>query len=304
MGKILVAGLVGVETAVNVKEFPIKYIPVDYPGFEVNTEVAGGGYNVAKALTTLGDNVDFLTIIGNDPQGKNIRDKLKMDMIFDRFVTNTMKQSVSSVVLFDNECQRRTFCDLKDLQTMTYPTEYFEHAARECTFMVLCNSEFCRPLLAAAAKYKKEKLLATDVQTITGIDDEYNKDFMAAADIVFFSHENLTDTPEATAQAMMDKYGTSVVVCGLGKDGALLAVKDDNYMERIPAIDVRPVINTVGAGEALFACFCHLYHRTKDPYTAIKKAVLYAGYKVGASGATAGLMDERDLNVLAEQYIK
>ena len=109
-------------------------------------------------------------------------------------------------------------------------------------------------------QYKKEKLLATDVQTITDIDDEYNKDFMAAADIVFFSHENLTNTPEATAQAMMDKYGTSVVVCGLGKDGALLAVKDDNYMERIPAIDVRPVVNTVGAGEALFACFCHLYH--------------------------------------------
>jgi ribokinase len=215
-----------------------------------------------------------------------------------------MKQSVNSVVLFDNECQRRTFCDLKDLQSMTYPTEYFEHAARECTFIILCNTEFCRPLLAAAAKYKKEKLLATDVQTITDIDDEYNKDFIAAADIVFFSHENLTDTPEATAQSMMDKYGTSIVVCGLGKEGALLAVKDDNYMERIPAIDVRPVINTVGAGEALFSCFCHLYNRTKDPYTAIKKAVLYAGYKVGASGASDGLMDERDLNTLAEQYIK
>lgn len=304
MGKVLVAGLVNVETSVNVKQFPVQYVPIDYPFFGVSTNVSGVGYNVAKALMTLGDNVDFLSIIGNDSLGRIIRDKLKLDMIYDRFVTNAMKQSANSVVLYDDSGKRRIFCDLKDLQEMKYPREYFDYAVRECTQMVICNVNFCRDLLPLAEKFRKEKPISTDVHAISDVNDEYNKAFMEVSDVVFLSHEKLPCKPEEFVKKITDTYGTKIVVCGLGADGALLSVKDDNFMERFPAVNVRPVVNTVGAGDALFSCFNHFYGRTKDPYISLKKAIIFAGFKIGESGASNGFMDERDLNNLAMQYIK
>ena len=55
MKKILVSGLINTETTVKIKEFPIEYFPIDYPFFGVNTRVSGVAYNIAKALSTLGD---------------------------------------------------------------------------------------------------------------------------------------------------------------------------------------------------------------------------------------------------------
>ena len=51
--KILVSGLLNIETTVAVKEFPINYYPIDYPFFGVNSGVGGVGYNIAKALFVL-----------------------------------------------------------------------------------------------------------------------------------------------------------------------------------------------------------------------------------------------------------
>ena len=90
----------------------------------------------------------------------------------------------------------------------------------------------------------------------------------------------------------------------MGKKGALLSVKSDNFLERIPAVKVRDIVNTVGAGDSLFSCFTHFYNRTKDPYDAIKRAVVFAGYKIGESGASSGFIDERELNNICSSIYK
>ena len=66
MKKILVSGLVNTETTVKVRKFPIDYYPIDYPFFGVNTAVSGVGYNLALALTTLGDEVQLHSMTGTD----------------------------------------------------------------------------------------------------------------------------------------------------------------------------------------------------------------------------------------------
>ena len=66
MSRILVSGLINTETTVKVKKFPIEYFPIDYPFFGVNTRVSGVAYNLAKAFRALSDEVDFVTMTGND----------------------------------------------------------------------------------------------------------------------------------------------------------------------------------------------------------------------------------------------
>ncbi len=77
MARILVSGLINIETTLRVERFPIEYEPVRYPFFGVRSTVSGVGYNVAKALTVLGDDVRFLSMIGRDAPGEIVRPALR-----------------------------------------------------------------------------------------------------------------------------------------------------------------------------------------------------------------------------------
>ena len=62
MSRILVSGLVNVETTCRIESFPIDYQPIDYAFFGVNMAVSGVGYNVAKAMTSLEDEVTITSM--------------------------------------------------------------------------------------------------------------------------------------------------------------------------------------------------------------------------------------------------
>jgi ribokinase len=302
MAEILVVGLINVETTLQVAGFPIAYEPVRYPFFGVNSTVSGVGLNVAKALKTLGNNVSFLSLIGRDAAGRLVYDTLAGLAIDSRRVVAQLEQTAQSVILYDREGQRQINVDLKDIQEQTYPQPLFEEALPGCSLAVLCNINFARPMLAQARQ--AGKLVATDVHTISDLEDPYNQDYMAAADLLFMSHERLPLRPEEWVRRLMNCYGPAVVIVSLGAEGALLAVRADNFVERIPAVMTRPVVNTIGAGDALFSCFVHEYSRTADPYQAIRKATLFASYKIGATGAAEGFLTQEELNELVKRQLQ
>lgn len=302
---ILVSGLINLETTLRVDGFPIEYAPARYPFFGVNSTVSGVGYNIAKALTTLGDRVRLLSIIGEDAAGTLARQALAADGISDEFVVAGMPHTAQSVILYDPDGRRQIHVDLKDIQERAYPEALFDRAAQGCDLAVLCNINFSRPFLRVARE--RGMTVATDVHAIADLDDPYNGDFMAAADILFMSDERLLCAPEEWARRVMDRYGPEVVVIGLGAEGALLAVRGGG-MERIPAARTRPVVNTIGAGDALFSCFLHFYavratHFRSASHVAreaLRKAVVFASYKIGEAGAAQGFLTEAELERLCE----
>jgi acarbose 7IV-phosphotransferase len=293
---ILVSGLINLEITLRVEGFPIHYTPVNYPFFGVNSSVSGVGYNVAKALTTLGDDLRFLSLIGQDQAGTLVRHQLHSDNINGTFVLGELAQTPHSVILYDGEGKRQINVDLKDIQERVYPVERYQEAAADCSLAALCNINFSRPFLSKARL--AGKTVATDVHTISNLDDDYNRDFMVAADILFMSDEHLPMSPEDWARQIQNRYGNRIIVIGLGSQGALLAVRDDHFMERIPAVVTRPVVNTIGAGDALFSAFVHCYNQTQDPYESIRKAMIFASYKIGATGAADGFLTAEALEGL------
>lgn len=296
MATILVAGLINIETTLKIDGFPVEYAPVRYPFFGVNTTVAGVGYNISKALTILGNQVDFLSLIGQDAAAGLVRSELAAIGVDDRHVISQREQTAQSIILYDESGQRAIYTDLKDIQEQAYPHEpNFADAA----LAVLCNINFARPMLKQAQTAGVP--IATDVHTISDLHDDYNRDYMAAATLLFQSHEGLTVTPEEWVQLLWQQYGTPVAVVGLGAEGALLAVKDDNFSERIPAVYTRPVVSTIGGGDALFSSFVHVYTQTGDPYQAIRQAVVFASYKIGVAGAADGFLTARELEMWSKQ---
>lgn len=300
MTRVLVSGLINIETTLRVDSFPLEYEPVRYPFFGINSTVSGVGYNIAKAMTVLGNDVTFLSLIGSDLAGDQVRRSLAKDGIGDALVLNTIAATAQSVIIYNQQGKRQIHTDLKDIQDHVYPADLFDEALSGTSLAILCNINYNRSLLPRARQSGVP--IATDVHTIQAIDDAYNTDFMAAADILFLSDENLPCSAEEFAQRLLDRYSMEVIVIGLGGDGALLAVRDDNFLERVPAVTARPVVNTIGAGDALFSSFNYYYSKSADPYEAIRKAVLFASYKIGEAGAAEGFLSAEELDKLAASH--
>lgn len=293
MAAILVSGLINIETTLKVEGFPLPYFPVTYPFFGINSAVSGVGYNLALALSTLGDPVTFLSLIGQDLAGEQVRAVLRRAAIADTHILAQVAQTAQSVILYEPSGRRQIHVDLKDLQEQVYPPEAFDAAAAQCDLLALCNINFSRPLLARAKALGKP--VACDVHAISHLEDDYNQDFMAAADILFMSHEMLPCAPEDFAQQVLERYPAEIVVIGLGGQGALLAVRREGFMGRFPAERTRAVVNTIGAGDALFSAFLHSYAAGAEPGLALRKAIVFASYKIGAASAADGFLNEAGL---------
>lgn len=299
MSRILVSGLINIETTVKIDGFPIHYQPVRYPFFGVNSTVSGVGFNLAKAMTTLGDEVRLLSMVGRDLNGSLVRMTLDREGISGQQVLDALKETPQSAILYDAEGTRMISTDLKDIQETAYPEAIFEQAVAGCEIAALCNINFSRPFLQKAKA--AGVLVATDVHAIADLNDDYNREFMAGADVLFMSDARLPLPPDAWAREVQARYSPLIVVIGLGAQGALLVVRDDGFMGRVPAVATRPVVSTIGAGDALFSCFLHYYAQTRNPYAALEKATLFASYKIGVAGGAGGFLDEAGIEEWAQR---
>ncbi|MDO9088342.1 MAG: carbohydrate kinase family protein [Anaerolineaceae bacterium] len=300
MNKILVSGLINIETTLRIDQFPLNYFPVTFPFDGIQSTVSGVGFNLAKALTILGNQVNFLSLIGNDIYNQIIRAELATLEIHDRFFLSILPQTAQSIIIFEKGGRRQIHTDLKNIQDQDYPLEIFSQAVDNCDLCILCNINFNRPLLAATRS--KKKIIATDVHAVQDVDDPYNRDFMAAADILFLSHENLSIPPQNFIQSLWNRYKNPIIVIGMGDQGAMLGILETQSVIQIPAIQTQPILNTIGAGDALFSAFLHTYQTTKDPILSLQKAVLFSSYKIGSIGAAEGFIDMQALSTLYQEH--
>ena len=294
--KILVSGLLNTETTTAVRGFPIHYYPIDYAFFGVNTAVSGVAFNLAKALKTLGDEVQLASMTGHDFAAAYIRDALQELGISTQYVQPKLRQTPSSVVLYDPDGKRQIYCDLKDIQETAYA---FNASILEGIDLVAaCNINFNRPLLHLAKQ--TGKIIATDVHVLSDIYDEYNREFMEQADILFLSDEAVGDNYRAFMEQLADAYPCRIIVMGRGAKGAAIYLRDTGELIEMPATSAGTVVNTVGAGDALFSAFLHYYTKGLAPLDVLQRAQIFATHKITVSGASNGFVSEQTV----EEWVK
>ena len=294
--KILVSGLLNTETTTAVRGFPIHYYPIDYAFFGVNTAVSGVAFNLAKALKTLGDEVQLASMTGHDFAAAYIRDALQELDISTQYVQPKLRQTPSSVVLYDPDGKRQIYCDLKDIQETAYA---FNASILEGIDLVAaCNINFNRPLLHLAKQ--TGKIIATDIHVLSDIYDEYNREFMEQADILFLSDEAVGDNYRAFMEQLADAYPCRIIVMGRGAKGAAIYLRDTGELTEMPATSAGTVVNTVGAGDALFSAFLHYYTKGLAPLDALQRAQIFATHKITVSGASNGFVSEQTV----EEWVK
>ena len=290
---IFVSGLLNVETTVSVRGFPINYYPIDYPFFGVCSRPSGVGLNIVKALTALGDSVELSSFLGNDYEAGHIIETLKADGISTDRIRRTLKSTPTSAVLYEPGGRRQIYCDLKDIQEQSIEPEAVMDDIRACDIAVLCNINFNRELIKAASKSGVRT--AVDVHVLNSVEDDYNRDFMENADILFLSDEGLPCQAEVFLDRLMRRYNSEVIVLGMGAKGAMLLERGNDRAVTIPAYADAKAVNTVGAGDALFSSFIHFYAKGESALSSLRRAVVFAGIKIGFDGASAGFCTEQEL---------
>ena len=291
MSRIFVSGLLNIECSVNIRQFPVEYYPIDYCFFGVNSCVGGVGFNIAKALSVLGDEVDLSSIIGGDFEGDRIIQELDKESVGHSLVSREMESTPASAVLIDKDGKRRIQCDLKDIQDRRKHLE--DGQIPPCHIAVICNINFNREILHQAKALNKT--IATDVHCLSDIYDEYNREFMENADILFLSDEALPCEAEEFISQIENTCGNPIIVMGRGSKGALMYVKSENKFYNLPAVYNDNVVNTVGAGDALFSAFIHYYAKGLSPYDALVRAQVFASAKISANGASKGFITEEEI---------
>ena len=92
---------------------------------------------------------------------------------------------------------------------------------------------------------------------------------------------------------LADTYPCQILVMGRGAKGAAIYLRQTGRITDLPAEYAGRVVNTVGAGDALFSSFLHFYGKGYDPVAALRRAQVFAAYKITVSGAAQGFVPEQ-----------
>lgn len=293
MRKIIVSGLLNIETTLDAEKFPIEYCPIEYRFFGINSYVSGVGTNISFALKKLSNEVRVLSLTGDDLYRGVILNEFNEKEIRTNGILPIIKATPVSLVLYDKDGKRKIYCDLKNIQENEYPLKMAIEYLYDCDIAVLCNINFNRGLLKAARELNKT--IATDVHVLSNLDDEYNKDFLRYSQIVFLSDEGIQGDKKQFLSLMKDKYDMEIIVLGCGKDGALMYVRQDDRFYKMDSVKNDNTVNTVGAGDALFSGFINFYAKGFSPLECLKRAQVFASAKISFDGASQGFIDEDEI---------
>ncbi len=288
MGKFVVAGITQVETIVRVDKVPIVYTPLTTEINSIYTGLGGDAYNESLALRWLGDDVKFMSIIGRDRSVDELNPPGNEILLSTEYVVQSMDETPNCVILYDKERRKQIFEDIKDLRDTTYDMSMFAPLAGWADMVVLANANFCRPFAVAAAEYNKK--LAVNIRNFCREKEKYNREFLDAASILYFSDDQLEEDPYEFIKSISKTYGTDIIIMGRGSKGVILFDKAGGFMADYKTVKTNEIVNTVGAGNALFACFLHYYQETGDSVNSIKNALLFSSYKIGYMGTSKGFM--------------
>ena len=288
MSNFTVVGITQIETIVKVDQIPVGYAPLTSVPDTIFTAAGGDAYNETLALKWLGNQVSFLSIVGRNQDMSIFNPSNRSVTIQTDYILRKLESTPTQVILYDKNRQQQIFEDIKGLREMSYDMAMVSPLIAQSDMVVLANANFCRPFIEVAQKYKKP--IAVNIHDFRREKEKYNTDFLGAANVLYFSDDTMTEDPFDFIKSIASTYDPDVIILGQGAKGLILYDRENALNVHYNTVKTNEVVNTAGAGNALFACFLHYYMENHDPVDAIKNALLFASYKIGYMGTSNGFM--------------
>jgi len=198
---VAVIGNVGIDTNVYLPENAIDF-NVE-ANFTENIDYVGqaGGY-ASRGFAQLGYATSFIGYVGDDHTGRFIRDEFVRDGIDMSALLIDPDGTSRSVNFMYKDGRRKNFYDGKSHMTLQPDLSVCRAVLARTRLAHFNIPNWARILLPIARDLGI--IISCDLQDVTQIDDPYRSDFIAYADILFFSAVNFKD-PIAYMEMLLQK---------------------------------------------------------------------------------------------------
>lgn len=251
---VAVIGNVGIDTNVYFYGADVDFSRE--ANFTENVDYVGqaGGY-ASRGYAQLGQRTTFIGYVGDDFSGRFIREEFARDGIDLSGVFVDPAGTSRSINFMYADGRRKNFYDGKSHMTLQPDRALCRWLLGEVKLAHFNIPNWARHLLPIAKELGVT--IACDIQDVVNLRDGYREDFIAYADIVFFSAVNHAD-PAPLMHELLNWRPNLIVVSGLGARGCALGTRDGiRYFE--PVVMNTPVIDTNGAGDGLAVGFLSSY---------------------------------------------
>ena len=251
---VAVVGNVGIDTNIYFGDREIDFSVESV--FTENIDYVGqaGGYS-SRGFAQLGKKTVFIGYIGDDYLGRFIREEFKKDGINTDAVFIDPAGTSRSINFMYKDGRRKNFYDGKSHMTLTPDLDICENIISKSRLIHFNIPNWARFLLPLAKKHNK--LVSCDLQDVVSLSDPYRRDFIQAADFLFFSAVN-HHSPKEMIEHFLEKYPEKIIISGMGNQGCMAGKNNEIIFQNALELD-EPVIDTNGAGDSLAVGFLTSY---------------------------------------------
>jgi rfaE bifunctional protein kinase chain/domain len=277
--------------------------PVPVVDVQDQTKMLGGAANVLNNIISLGGRAILCGVIGNDPTGREILERLKTTGSATRGIVVEQKRPTSiktriiahnqQVVRFDRESRKGI--EAESRHKLLRIVE--EHRGEIDAVLV---ADYGKGVVSEALM-KTLRGLLTDMSIPLAVDPKSgNFECYRGVDVITPNHYEAgafsrieimdEDTLVRAGRQMLDELDCGTVLVTQGKDGMTLFEKNGE-ISHIPTV-AKKVFDVTGAGDTVISTFCLGLASGMDMKSAAVISNFAAGIVVGEVGTTTVKVDE------------
>jgi sugar/nucleoside kinase (ribokinase family) len=288
---VVVVGNVGIDTNVYFygrdPDFGVE------SNFTENVDYVGqaGGY-ASRGFAQLGKRTAFIGYVGDDYSGRFIRQEFARDGVDTTALFIDPTGTSRSVNFMYRDGRRKNFYDGKDHMHLRPDAAICWSVLARAKLAHFNIPNWARYLLPVARELGLT--ISCDLQDVISPDDDYRRDFVRYADVLFFSAVNYED-PTSLITAFLGVNPGQIAVVGMGVRGCALGTRDGVRFFDAVAMDA-PVVDTNGAGDGLAVGFLSSY--VLDGYSlgdSIRRGQIVARYTCTQRGSSSNLITPAQL---------
>ena len=288
---VLVVGGAGVDTIVRVEALPVP-LADSHVVPPIQTVVGHTGTGVALGCHHLGLVTHFVDVIGDDVEGRMIRDRLASEGVrFDHVVHPSGTRR--AVNLVDPQGRRMSLYDPRHPYDLVPDPALWRNGvatARHVHASIM-------PWTVAALEEATERGLttSTDLHDWDG-NNAHHRPFAYAADLVFVSGSRLEGVEEDVVAHVLDRGRARVVIVMDGARGSRVTVREGGSFA-VPAIDVpdRPAVDSNGAGDAYVSGFLAAWLAGRGARSAALAGAVAGAWACGTEGTHTSFVSPSEL---------
>lgn len=256
MPKVLVVGASNVDYVALSNN---KLIRKDSNIGKLNITFGGVGRNIVENLAILEDDVSFITFLGNDSFGKELRKDLESINV--KIYSPNKKERTSSylAVLDSNGDMDVAICDTEIIDKSTVEDiKPFDDVISEFTSIVLDANINDKIIDHIFKEYGDKKILveAVSANKVKRYEKYLDKIYLFKSNVLEAKHLlNLYDAePMLLAKRLMERGVKNVVITDGGKP---VIIGENNEVVFVTPKPIEKIISASGAGDSLFAGLIH-----------------------------------------------